>query len=361
MSRVRTTVLLTLLVLVAGCSGAGGGGGPALSGGADSAEMRVDAGAERAGSVESDAQSGGSDPIAQAQNRRLVYTATVELRVESYDRTRSELTAAARERGGFVSNANERRHTARGGNFTTGTVTYRVPADEFDAFLATVNDSGTVVSAQQNVEDVTDEVVDLEARLQTLRAERDRLRELYQQANDTDEVLAVERRLSDVQTEIERAEARLASLERRVALSTVTVEIREPRPGAPPEGAWYDTPLVEAFLASVNGVVVTARALAVATAYAAPYILAFALPPVAGVALVWRRWAGSGSTEDLEIDDSGPPNDESGDESTGDDDSGPPNDESGDESTGDDGSGLPDDESGDESTGDDDSGDDRSG
>jgi hypothetical protein len=171
-----------------------------------------------------------------------------------------------------------------------------------------VNDSGTVVSAQQNVEDVTDQVVDLEARLRTLRAERDRLRELYQEANSTEEVLAVEERLSEVQTEIERAEARLASLERRVALSTVTVEIREPRPGAPPEGAWYDTPLVEAFLASVNGVVVTTRALAVATAYAAPYLLAFGLPPVAGVALAWRRWGGRGSTDDLGLDeDGGPP------------------------------------------------------
>lgn len=321
MARARTTIFLALFVLVAGCSGAGGGG--ALDGGADSAEMRATGGgsapASASTSVESDGQSGGADPIAQAQNRKLVYTATVELRVESYDRTRSELTEAARERGGFVSGANERRHTARGGNYTTGTVTYRVPANEFDAFLATVNDSGTVVSAQQNVEDVTDQVVDLEARLRTLRTERDRLRELYEQANSTEEVLAVERRLSEVQTEIERAEARLTSLERQVALSTVTVEIREPRPGAPPEGAWYDTPLVEAFLASVNGVVVTGRALAVAAAYAAPYLLAFAAPPVAGVALAWRRWGGGGSTEDLGIDDSGPPDDERGDESADDD------------------------------------------
>jgi hypothetical protein len=312
MPRARTTVLLALLVLVAGCSGAGGGGSD-LGANVESADMRSSTGDGAAGgsaqeSVEYDGESGEGDPIAQAQNRQLIYTANVELRVDSYERTRSELTAAARERGGFVSNANERRHAANGGNYTTGTVTYRVPADEFDAFLATVNDSGTVVSAQQNVEDVTDQVVDLEARLRTLRAERDRLRELYQEANSTEEVLAVEERLSEVQTEIERAEARLASLERRVALSTVTVEIREPRPGAPPEGAWYDTPLVEAFLASVNGVVVTTRALAVATAYAAPYLLAFGLPPVAGVALAWRRWGGRGSTDDLGLDeDGGPP------------------------------------------------------
>jgi hypothetical protein len=312
MSRARTTALLALLLVVAGCSGAGGGGGSDLGANVQSTEMRANGGGDGAArSVETDGQSGGSDPIAQARNRQLIYTATVELEVDDYDRARSALTAAARERGGFVSNANERRHTATGGNFTTGTVTYRVPADEYESFLATVNETGTVVSSQQNTEDVTDQVVDLEARLRTLRAQRDRLRELYDQANDTEDVLAVEERLAEVQTEIERAEARLASLERQVALSTVTVEIREPRPGAPPEGAWYDTPLVEAFLASVNGVVVTVRALAVAGAYAAPYVIAFGLPPVAGVALAWRKWGGRGSSEDLGLDDAdGPPEDE---------------------------------------------------
>lgn len=261
-------------------------------------DAEVQSGDAAAPSAQSDSQSGEGGPIAQARPRQLIYTATVELRVEDYDRARSRLTAAARERGGFVSDATERRHTAAGGNYTTGSVTYRVPADEFESFLATVNETGTVVSSQQNTEDVTDRVVDLEARLRTLRAQRDRLRELYQQANDTDEVLAVERRLSDVQTEIERVQAQLATLERQVALSTVTVEIREPRPGAPPEGAWYDTPLAEAFFASVNGVVVAIRALAVAGAYAAPYVLAFGLPPVAGVALAWRRWGGRGSSDD---------------------------------------------------------------
>jgi hypothetical protein len=310
-SRTRTTALLALLVLVAGCSGAGVGGGSDLGAGAQGAEMRASGGGDGAArSVETDGGGDGGDPIAQARNRQLIHTATVELEVADYDRARGELTAAARERGGFVADADERRQTAAGGNFTTGTVTYRVPADEFESFLAAANETGTVVASQQNTEDVTEQVVDLEARLRTLRAQRDRLRELYGRANDTEEVLAVERRLSEVQTEIERAEARRASLERRVALSTVTVALREPRPGAPPEGAWYDTPLVEAFLASVNGVVVTVRALAVAGAYAAPYLLAFGLPPVAGVALAWRRWGGGGSTDDPGLETETPSADE---------------------------------------------------
>ena len=314
MSRTRTTLLLALLVLVAGCSGAGLGANQQDGGGAVAVE---ESGVERAaGGGDGARQTGGeSDPIAQAQNRQLVYTATVEIRVDDYERARDSLTAAAERRGGFVADASARRNDAPGGNYTTGRVTYRVPADEFDGFLATVNETGTVRSSERSTEDVTDQVVDLEARLRTLRAQRDRLRTLYRQANTTGEVLEVERRLSEVQTEIERAEARKAALERQVALSTVTVQIEEPRPGAPAAGAWYDTSLVSAFLSSVNGVVVTVRALAVAGAYAAPYLLAFAGPPVAGVVLAWRRWGGRGSAEDLGLDESAdgaepPPDDE---------------------------------------------------
>jgi len=74
---------------------------------------------------------------------------------------------------------------------------------------------------------VTRRVADLEARLKSLNAERDRLRELYEQANTTEDVLAVQRELADVQREIETTEAQLRTLENQVAYSTVTVDFRE--------------------------------------------------------------------------------------------------------------------------------------
>lgn len=291
MARRHASLLLVVLVLAAGCSGAAvdGGGGSEFGASADEASTSGEA-VRESESVESD---DGGDGLARAQRRELVQTATVAVRVEDYGRARESLRRTARQQGGFVGDATSRRHAASGGNYTTGTVTYRVPADEFESFLATVNETGTVVRSERSTEDVTDRVVDLEARLDSLRTQRDRLRELYDDANDTSEVLAVERRLSDVQTEIERVEATRATLERRVAFSTVTVELREPRPNAPPAGAWYDTPLVEAFLASVDGVVVAVRAVAVVGAYALPYLFVFGTPPVVGVVLVWRRLSGS--------------------------------------------------------------------
>ncbi|MFB6159708.1 MAG: DUF4349 domain-containing protein [Haloferacaceae archaeon] len=296
MSRRRVAALVAVLVLVAGCTGAGAGGGGdaaasqseplARSGGA----ATVDEGAPKAEDTGGDGGAGGT--VAQVQNRKLIRTATVRLRVEDYDRARERLATAASRRGGFVSDASSRLHTTDAGNYTTGQVVFRVPSEEFDAFLAEVNRTGTVLESRQNTKDVTDQLVDINARLRNLRAERDRLRELYQQANDTEAILKVERRLSEVQTRIERLEAQRESLNRRVALSTVTVELVEPRPDAVPGAGeqWYDTPLTEAFFSSVSGVVVALRAITVGLAYALPYLIVFVGPPVVGGVIVVRRF-----------------------------------------------------------------------
>ena len=159
-------------------------------------------------------------------------------------------------------------------------VIVRVPSENFDALVADARALGRVESAETNSRDVSDQLVDIEARLESLRAERDQLRTLYRQANTTDDVLAVQRELSDVQREIERLEAHQRSLEDRVAYSTLTLRLEEPRP-RPDQVApdrWYDTPVVAAFLESISGVVVVARALVVGFAYAVPYLVVFGVP-----------------------------------------------------------------------------------
>ena len=258
-------------------------GGPAASG-----SGAADIDSRSAEQAQSDGSGGG---VAQIQNRQLIKTARVDLRVENYDRARSRLTSAAQQRDGFVSDSNAEVHVTDGGNYTTGQVTYRVPQDEFDAFLAEVNDTGRVLESQQTTEDVTDQLVDIQARLSNLRAQRERLRTFYEQAEDTEALLRIQERLSDVQSEIERLEARQQSLQRQVAMSTVTVELEEPRPDEPtvPEDAWYDGPLTAAFLQSVGDVVEVVEAVAYVGVRALPFLLVFGgLPALVGL-LLYRR------------------------------------------------------------------------
>jgi hypothetical protein len=291
MSRSRTvlTLVVVSLILVAGCSGGGNSAAPQGGGG--------DGGAPRTAQAEATptASESGDSSAAGAQVRYRIRRGSAVLEVDDYDDARRNLTSLAAAGGGYLSDASQRVHREGNATWTTGRLVLRVPAENFSETFSAVKRRGDVVEANIETTDVTGRVVDLEARLRNLRSERDRLRELYQEANDTSDVLQVEKRLSSVQSDIERLEAKLRSLEGQVNYATITVELREPRPERePPEVTrWYDVGVVDAFLESVHGVVVVGRAMVVAAAYVAPYLLTFVLPVALAAAAVvrWRRGA----------------------------------------------------------------------
>lgn len=297
MSRKRAViaVAVALLLVTAGCAGAGNDAGSAGGGdGGDAAEMAGDGEAPREGGSD-DADSAADGSSYAVADRQLIRTGEATIRVEDFGDASGEVRGIAGEYDGYVSDTDQRSEEIDNETWTRGTVQFRVPSESFDAAFADATAVGEVEESSTNTEDVTDQLVDVEARLENLRAERDRLRELYEEANETEDVLAVQSELTRTQEEIERLEAQQRQLEDRVAYATITVHIVEERPEGDttePE-AWYDTGVVAAFLASVSGVGTAMRALAVGTAYVAPYLLAFGTPVVLGVVgiakLVQRR------------------------------------------------------------------------
>jgi hypothetical protein len=300
MNRRRThavlTVLVALMAVLAGCNGAAQSGG---SGGGGDSAVRSDAeyDAEATAMPESTpmaAESSGSDGASSMQSidsRALIRTGHVTLEVTDFERTEENLTRLVESRDGFVSETRQQQRRVGEQTYLMGTVVLRVPNEHFGETFREVQAEGEVVESSTSTEDVTEQLVDIEARLKNLRAQRDRLRTLYEQANDTEAILQVERRLSEVQTEIERLEARKQALERRVAYSTITVDIREERPDRlGVDEKWYDIGFVGAFLESVNGVVVAVRAGVVLVGYVLPYLIVLATPVgLLGGVLAWRR------------------------------------------------------------------------
>jgi hypothetical protein len=314
--RTLSIVGLVALVVLAGCGGAGsagGGGGDAgyeQATGGDAGQAEATGAPTQEPDVQADAGGSGGDATggdggsgnAATDDRAIIRTGTVAVEVADFESARSNLTTTVQGYGGYVSDSREDRREIDNETWTRGEVVLRVPSEDFDALVDDARALGEVQSVDTNSRDVTDQLVDIEARLENLRAERDQLRTLYDQANTTEDVLAVQRELSDVQQEIERLEARQQSLEDQVAYSTLTVRLAEPRP-TPDRVApdrWYDTPVVSAFLQSIDGVVVVARALVVGFAYALPYLVAFGVPLalVGGVVLRYgRRFRRGGGEE----------------------------------------------------------------
>jgi hypothetical protein len=102
-------------------------------------------------------------------------------------------------------------------------VTYRLPVAQWDAALAALRGLGKVLSEHTGTQDVTAEVVDLDARLANLRVTEQALQAIMDRAATIDDVLTVQRELTQVRGEIERLTAQRDALASRAAMSTLAV------------------------------------------------------------------------------------------------------------------------------------------
>jgi len=224
---VSGTTLLVLSALVIACS-SGAGAAPDAVGGGDSDLARTDvqrAAAEAAGALERAEAGAAADadlPMAELvdSTRRIVKTGELAVEVEDVTAALRVVRAVARELNGYVSGS-------EAGDAASGaTLTLRVPAGRFDEALERLRALGTEVLLENtSEEDVTSALVDLEARIENLRASEVTYRALMERATRIDDILAIQARLDEVRGQIEQLEAQAQTLNRQADLSTLTVSL----------------------------------------------------------------------------------------------------------------------------------------
>lgn len=112
---------------------------------------------------------------------KIIYTANLSLESKDYDAARAALDAAAAEAGGYMESSSEYSGTE---DSRSVSLTFRVPQQNYASFLAAVAEAGNVTYKNQQADDVTAQYMDVEARLENLKAQRTRLQQLQQQARD---------------------------------------------------------------------------------------------------------------------------------------------------------------------------------
>ncbi len=300
--RLLVVVALASMVALAGCAGLGDGddGAPGDIETTESLEDDVAADDELNSEAVDEsnleasfttASADGGERAALAAERQLIRTGELRVTVEEFADADDKAREIAAEYDGFVSEGARETRERNEQEYVSGELVLRVPSDEFDAAMADLEALGEVERSATESEDVGEQIADLEARLENREAERDRLRDLYEEANTTEDVLAVQSELADVQSEVERLDTQLDSLEERVALATIRVQLSEEPPESESEEpeAWYETGVSSAFFESVSGVGTALRAAVVGAAYAAPYLLTVGVPLALVGAVIARR------------------------------------------------------------------------
>jgi len=168
---------------------------------------------------------GGGEPGPLISGPMIVRTASLTLLTRDFDKTRAALEEVVR------------RHRGYSGQLTVGSesgsahklsATFRVPADQLDAVIAEIKQLAHVEQESQGGEEVTEQYVDLTARLSNARRTEQMLLDILEKrTGKLSEVLEVEQELSRVREEIERMQAQLKTLQNRVSFSTLQVELHE--------------------------------------------------------------------------------------------------------------------------------------
>jgi len=197
---------------------------------------------------------------AVTMERKMIYRGYMELEVKKgeFGEKFDEIANIAKAVGGFVSNTDS---SAYGDKLAMGKITIRVPVDSFDSVIEQIKKLGNVKNLNTNVQEVTQEYVDLESRLKHFQAQEEILLKMMKESETVEDSIEVQRELSRVQEQIEIIKGRLRYLDEQISLSTITVFVTEPSVKPQPEPITWGflgtlREGVRLFISVINGTVI---------------------------------------------------------------------------------------------------------
>jgi len=156
--------------------------------------------------------------------RKLIKNGNLSFETDNLPATRQKVLYAVKANSGYISDDQETRSDDR----ISHTLQVRVPAAHFDTLLNTITKGVSHFDYKQiNVSDVTEEFIDVSARVKAKKEMETRYLALLKQAKTVSNMLEIERELGNIRAEIESIEGRLRYLTDQVAYSTLSVTYYE--------------------------------------------------------------------------------------------------------------------------------------
>ena len=193
--------------------------------------------------------------VGALDDRKIIRNADITIEVPSTPDAQHRVTSIAEAHGGFVvtSESKQRENIDPSQRALDFKLVVRIPFNDFGVALDEIRKLASNVSEEKTTgEDVTEEFIDLEARIKTQKALELQFLEIMRQATKVADALEVQRQLADVRTEIEKLEGRKRFLENRSSLATITVNIQAPKPAIATTPTGFRHSLSEAFSDSVD-------------------------------------------------------------------------------------------------------------
>ncbi len=158
--------------------------------------------------------------------RMFIRNGSIGIETDNLSVTENKISEIVKEFNGYITASSSKLNAA---GKKQGSITARVPADNFDPFLKSLAEAGNIMSQDISGDDVTSEFIDLTARLNTQRELEKRLLDLLNtKTAGLSDIVDVEEKLSAVREKIESTEGRMNFLKNQSAYSTLNISLYEP-------------------------------------------------------------------------------------------------------------------------------------
>jgi hypothetical protein len=158
---------------------------------------------------------------AMAEIRMVIKDAAMTIKVKDVEDSISKSIQLAATYKGYVENSSVSQGTEKAP--IAGNITIRLPQQNFEKAMLEIEKFGDVTDRSSSGNDVTGEVTDIEARINTLKAEEESLRTLLRGATKMGDILDIKDRISQVRQQIESYDSQRRVLTRLSALSTISL------------------------------------------------------------------------------------------------------------------------------------------
>ncbi len=221
-------------------------------------------------------------PTNSSPNKFLAIDVSYGVEVDDITKGINDVVALSDRHGGQIY---ERTINITDDRSSSASFVIKLPPENIEAAIADLDAIGIRRTASQGTEDVTGQVVDIDARLTTAQASLDRVRKLLEAATDLGQILSLESQLTERETLVEQYTAMKRAISDRVSLATLRVQLSvSPEPAAAKAAPKAKQTIGRAFENGWKGFVVALAAIMIFIGYASPLLVigaiaaAFALP-----------------------------------------------------------------------------------
>jgi uncharacterized protein DUF4349 len=227
-------------------------------------------------------------PDVAPPNTYLAIDVSYGVEVEDIGKGINDVVALSARHGGKI---HERTINITDDRSSSASFVIKLPPENVEAAIADLDSIGVSRTASQGTEDVTSQVVDIDARLVTAQASLDRVRKLLEAATDLGQILSLESQLTERETLVEQYTAMKRALSDRVSLATVRVQLSlSPEPVVTVEPKPAEKPTIgKAFKSGWNGFVKVLAAIMIFIGYIAPFLAVALLGALVLIPLSRRR------------------------------------------------------------------------